>query len=67
MATIWYKIIAETDDGRTLERERKISGVNYAVSPADLPVKDALAEMKNEGLITGYTVEVTARSIEEVR
>lgn len=65
MASIWYRILAQTDDGRTLERERKISGVSYAISPADLPVKDALTEMKSEGLITTYTVEVVARSVEE--
>lgn len=65
MATIWYIIRAQTDDGRTLERERKISGVSYAIPPADLPVKDALAEMKTEGLVTGYTVEVVSRSKEE--
>lgn len=65
MATIWYIIRAQTDDGRTLERERKISGVSYAISPADLPVKDSLGEMKTEGLVTGYTVEVVSRSKEE--
>lgn len=67
MATIWYRIQAQTDDGRTLERERKVTGVSYAINPADLPVKDALTEMQTEGLITNYRVEVVARSVEEVK